>query len=136
MKLSSIVALTALSAAVTFAHSAFAQVIKSGDGVMTDGNGKTLYYYTKDAANQSNCTGGCLAAWPVFTAKPEAKPTGDLGVITREDGTRQWTYKSRPLYYYIGDSKAGEKTGDKQGGVWYVLPYAAESKPAAAVSGY
>jgi predicted lipoprotein with Yx(FWY)xxD motif len=131
MKFSKTAATAALGMASIFAHTAFAQPVKSTEGMMTDGQGKTLYIFTKDAAKKSNCDAGCLAAWPAFVAKPEAKPTGDLDIITREDGTRQWTHKDRPLYYYVGDSKPGDKTGDKQNGVWFVVPFTAEAKTSA-----
>lgn len=110
------------AAGLLAATSCMAQAVKTTDGILTDAQGKTLYTFTKDSPNKSNCSGGCLAAWPAFVPKPEAKPNGDLGIITREDGTRQWTYKERPLYYYAADAKPGDKTGDKQGGVWYVVP--------------
>jgi predicted lipoprotein with Yx(FWY)xxD motif len=116
---------------VMVAQPSLAQAIKSTDGLMSDAQGKTLYIFTKDEANKSNCTGGCLAVWPAFVPKPEAKANGDLGIITREDGTRQWTHKNRPLYYYVGDTKAGDKTGDKQGGVWFILPMTADGKVSA-----
>ena len=35
---------------------------------LVDGRGMTLYMFTKDGANQSNCTGGCLEAWPPLLA--------------------------------------------------------------------
>jgi predicted lipoprotein with Yx(FWY)xxD motif len=132
MKFRQLANFAALTVASLLASSAWAQAIKSSDGVMTDAAGKTLYIFTKDSANKSNCAGGCLAAWPAFVPKAEAKPNGDLGIITRDDGTRQWTYKDRPLYYYVGDAKAGDKTGDKQGGVWFVLPMTADGKVGAA----
>jgi predicted lipoprotein with Yx(FWY)xxD motif len=139
MKFSKLGALALLVGASALSNSAFAQPVKSTGGVMTDSQGKTLYIFTKDAPKQSNCSAGCLAAWPAFVAKPEAKPSGDLGVIVREDGTQQWTHKDRPLYYYVGDSKPVDKTGDKQNGVWFVLPMTADGKvssaPGTAASG-
>jgi predicted lipoprotein with Yx(FWY)xxD motif len=128
MKLSKIAVLTAITVASAMASSAWAQAIKSNGGLMTDAAGKVLYIFTKDSANKSACSGGCLAAWPAFVPKAEAKPNGDLGIITRDDGTRQWTHKDRPLYYYVGDANAGDKTGDKQGGVWFVLPMSPDGK--------
>jgi hypothetical protein len=50
------------------------------DGVLVDGSGRTLYTFDKDAPGKSNCTGGCLAAWPAFTAKPEAAASGEFGL--------------------------------------------------------
>lgn len=128
MSLNQFLAALITTASVAVAVPALAQAIKSTNGVMTDAQGKTLYIFTKDEANKSNCSGGCLAAWPAFVPKLEAKANGDLGIMIRDDGTRQWTHKDRPLYYYIGDTKAGDKTGDKQGGVWYVLPMTADGK--------
>ena len=37
---------------------------------------------------------------------------GQLGTLTRGDGTTQVTYAGMPLYYWQGDAKAGDVTGD------------------------
>jgi hypothetical protein len=37
---------------------------------LTDRNGKTLYFFTKDTAGTSTCPGTCLAKWPAFSADP------------------------------------------------------------------
>jgi predicted lipoprotein with Yx(FWY)xxD motif len=136
MKFIKIAAISVVAAAGLLASSAFAQAVKSVNGLMTDAQGKTLYIFTKDVANKSNCSGACLAAWPAFVPKAEAKASGDLGIITRDDGVRQWTHKERPLYYYVGDAKPGDKEGDKQNNVWFVVPFGADGKvsqaPAAA----
>jgi predicted lipoprotein with Yx(FWY)xxD motif len=129
-----------LAASALVAGQAAAQPVKANQGILTDAAGKTLYVFTKDTANKSNCDAGCLAAWPAFVAKPEAKAQGDLGIITRADGSRQWTHKERPLYYYVGDANPGDRTGDKQGNVWFVIPSGADTKaasqPAANKSAY
>lgn len=127
MHLKHFAALSVMVAAV-LSGNAFAQAIKSVDGVMADSQGKTLYTFTKDVANKSNCSGACLSAWPAFVPRAEAKANGDLGIITRDDGVRQWTHKERPLYYFAGDAKAGDRLGDKQNGVWFVVPYSGDGK--------
>ena len=38
--------------------------------------------------------------------------TGSLGTLARADGTTQVTYDSAPLYYWQGDAKAGDVTGN------------------------
>ena len=35
--------------------------------------------------------------------------------ITRDDGTKQWAYKGKPLYTFARDTKAGDATGDGKG---------------------
>jgi predicted lipoprotein with Yx(FWY)xxD motif len=63
------------------------------------------------------CHGICAAVpWPpVLTSTlPEAGPgvnQEDLGVIVRRDGTRQVTYKGKPLYLYWGDAYIPGATG-------------------------
>jgi predicted lipoprotein with Yx(FWY)xxD motif len=84
--------------------------------VLTGPNGLTLYTYARDTATESTCTGSCAAAWPPLAATGQlmagAGVTGRLGTLTRPDGTTQVTYDGRPLYYWEGDTKAGDVTGD------------------------
>lgn len=91
--------------------------------ILTDANGKTLYFFAIDANGTSGCTGGCELAWPVYYAGNETAPTGviatDIATITRADGKKQTTYKGWPLYYYAADAK-GEVSGDGSGGTWFV----------------
>ena len=91
------------------------------NGVMASKEGKTLYTFDKDAAGQSNCNGGCAAAWPPFMVANAALAGGDFSIVKRDDGASQWAFKGKPLYFFAGDAKAGDVNGDKQGGVWHVL---------------
>ncbi len=91
-------------------------------------NGMTLYRYAPDAANISNCSGGCATTWPPYTiastsalANIQAGITGKVSSIVRADGTMQVTYKGQPLYFYIKDAKSGDTTGQNVGGVWFVV---------------
>jgi predicted lipoprotein with Yx(FWY)xxD motif len=94
--------------------------VKSMGGMLTDGKGMTLYTFDKDTeAGKSACSGPCLAAWPALVAPADAKPMGEWTVITRDDGTKQWAYKGKPLYTFVHDTKAGEMTGDGKGNVWH-----------------
>lgn len=80
---------------------------------LADGSGKTLYTYDKDTANTSTCTGDCLTTWPTYKAtSSSASLPANVGTLTRSDGTVQYTYKKMPLYYFTGDSSAGQVTGD------------------------
>lgn len=92
--------------------------------ILTDANGKALYFFALDPNGTSNCTGGCAMAWPIYYAGNEAAPAGttstDIATITRADGQKQTTYKGWPLYYYAGDTKASEINGDGSGGTWFI----------------
>jgi predicted lipoprotein with Yx(FWY)xxD motif len=94
--------------------------------ILVDGKGMTLYIFTKDGPNQSNCNAGCLKAWPplLTMGNPTLGPGVDasmVGSATLADGTKIVTYNSMPLYYYAKDTKAGDTTGQGVGSVWYVI---------------
>ena len=96
-----------------FASMANAQTpAKTSDGVLTNQAGMSLYTFDKDSAGKSACNGPCATNWPPLTAEADAKPSGDYTIITRDDGTKQWTYKGKPLYTWGKDQKPGDKTGD------------------------
>ena len=95
--------------------------------ILVDGKGMTLYMYTKDTPDKSNCTGGCLAAWPPLLTSGSPK-LGDwrgyaslVGSAKMADGKMIVTYNKMPLYYYAKDTKAGDVVGQNVGGVWFVV---------------
>lgn len=89
--------------------------------------GFTLYYFANDAPGKgvSNCSGGCVALWPLFYAKNITVPSGlnpaDFTTITRKDGMKQTAFKGWPLYYYSKDAKPGDANGNGFKGIWFVL---------------
>ncbi|MGH7246335.1 MAG: COG4315 family predicted lipoprotein [Candidatus Levyibacteriota bacterium] len=97
-------------------------VMMAKAGYATDAKGMTLYTYDKDTKNTSNCTGQCAKAWPPYAAtSPVPSPLPDhLSVFTRSDATMQYAWDGKPLYYYSGDTKAGDTTGDGVGNVWHL----------------
>ena len=101
----------------------------SAGAFLTDGSGRTVYLWAQDGMNMSACSGACAAAWPpvpatgTLTAAGGAKAS-DLGTITRSGGTRQVTYDGHPLYYFVGDSAAGQTNGqgsDNFGAKWWLV---------------
>jgi predicted lipoprotein with Yx(FWY)xxD motif len=80
--------------------------------------GMTVYTFRKDEAGVSNCYDDCAVKWPPFVAEADAQPEGDLGIIDRTDGTRQWTLKGMPLYFWVNDKAKGDATGDGVGDAW------------------
>jgi predicted lipoprotein with Yx(FWY)xxD motif len=89
----------------------------------------TVYMFEGDHGSTSACSGACAHVWPPVTTVAAAKAAGaaaagDLGTITRSDGTMQVTYKGHPLYYFARDGDAGDAYGQGVvgfGSSWYVL---------------
>jgi predicted lipoprotein with Yx(FWY)xxD motif len=106
--------------------------------VLTGPNGMTLYTHVGDTATSSSCTGSCATTWPPLETKgqPTAQPgiTGELGTLTRPDGGTQVTYRGLPLYYWQGDTKAGDVTGNGVEGFSVATAGAAAPAPAASVA--
>lgn len=94
--------------------------VKYSSGLMTGANGMTLYTFDKDVAGsgKSACNGPCAAAWPPLTASPGSTSGGDWTVITRDDGSRQWAYDGKPLYFWSKDRQPGDVTGDGYNNAW------------------
>ncbi len=97
--------------------------VKTEAGALVNPDGMTLYTFDRDqaaGAGKSVCNGQCAANWPPLTAAEDASPSGDYGIVTREDSKKQWAYKGRPLYLWIKDRKPGDKAGDDFNKVWHV----------------
>jgi predicted lipoprotein with Yx(FWY)xxD motif len=93
---------------------------------LVDGKGMTLYIFTRDSADKSNCSADCLATWPPLLTQgsPVLGPGADdskVGIALLADGTKIVTYNHMPIYYYIKDTKPGDTAGQGVGSVWYVI---------------
>lgn len=117
----------ALAIVTMVATVAFAQMAptKTGDSakgkVLTNDKGMTLYVFDKDSGGKSACNGPCAVNWPPLMASAGAMPMAGYTVITREDGSKQWAYKGRPLYNWKKDKKPGDITGDGfLNGAWHI----------------
>jgi predicted lipoprotein with Yx(FWY)xxD motif len=112
---------------LAFAGGAFAQAMgpakiadTSKGKALVDAKGMTLYVFDRDAAGKSNCSGQCATNWPPLAAPASAQASGDWTVIAREDGSKQWAYKGKPLYTWAKDAKPGDVTGDGVNNVWHI----------------
>jgi predicted lipoprotein with Yx(FWY)xxD motif len=116
--------------------------------IVVDDEGFTVYVFDRDTAGsgESACSGQCLQAWPPVVADSDTPAVegvdGEVGTITRDDGTRQITLDGLPLYYYAPDAQAGDVTGQGVQDVWWVVApdgakiTAAESSDPPPVPGY
>jgi predicted lipoprotein with Yx(FWY)xxD motif len=95
--------------------------------IIVDGAGKTLYLFTPDEeGGVPTCYDQCAESWPALTA--DAAPTAGAGLdaskiklVDRTDGGKQVVYGEYPLYYFSGDSAAGDTNGQGLNGKWYVV---------------
>ena len=94
---------------------------------LTNSAGRALYLYTADKGTTSECYGACAKAWPPLLTTGPVTISGkftvpkDLGVTTRTDGTKQVTYGGHPLYYFSGDTAAGQTKGQGLQGAWFLI---------------
>lgn len=106
-------------------QTATATVKGQSQTILTDVQGKTLYYFTPDTATTSACTGSCAQTWPPLLATGSsaltsaASLTGKLTAQTTANGN-QVEYNRHLLYIFSGDSAPGQTNGEGLFGKWFV----------------
>jgi predicted lipoprotein with Yx(FWY)xxD motif len=86
---------------------------------------RTVYMFSIDTKNTSNCKKKCLKTWKPVTSKHAPKAgahisTSKLGRIAHH----QVAYHGHPLYYYVGDTGKKQANGEflfAFGGYWYTV---------------
>lgn len=94
--------------------------------IVTDGDGMVVYQFDQDTqgSGMSSCTGDCLVNWPPVPGGDNPTLdgiTGEVTTITGTDGNPQLALNGWPLYYYAGDSAAGDTNGQAVQDVWWVI---------------
>lgn len=89
--------------------------------MLTDKNGMTLYVFDKDKDGISACYDDCAVNWPPYLGKEGDAMMKDWTMAKRTDGTMQWAYDGKPVYFFKADKKMGDMAGDGKGGVWHVI---------------
>lgn len=97
--------------------------------ILVDGQGRTLYLFKADSGTKSACSGACASAWPPLRVSGKqlvgsGVSGSEVGSTRRSDGSQQVTYNGHPLYTYVGDTKAGDVTGQgltQFGAAWFAL---------------
>lgn len=90
-------------------------------GMVTDSKGMTLYTFDKDTGGQPSCYDDCATKWSPYLGKEGDAKTEGWTLVKRTDGTMQWAYDGKPVYFFKGDAKSGDMAGDGMGGVWHVI---------------
>jgi predicted lipoprotein with Yx(FWY)xxD motif len=86
--------------------------VTESDGAFIAPDGKPLYTFANDrTAGKSACNNACATAWPPLAAAAGAADDGDWTVVTRDDGSKQWAYKGKPLYTYRADAPGKPASG-------------------------
>lgn len=96
---------------------------------ITDGDGRALYAFSLDQANQSNCSKRCAEQFPpklkTGIVNPGPRISSDrLNSTVRQDGSRQITFFGRPLYYFVADKAKTRSFGQgvqSFGGTWHLV---------------
>lgn len=107
-------------------------VLMSNNGSITDfsvtsmnKDGFAVYTFDNDSNETSNCEGQCLEIWPAFLPSMTDQAIGDFTKFARSNGTIQWAYQGKPLYFFKNDNARSDINGDGINGIWHlVLPMA------------
>jgi predicted lipoprotein with Yx(FWY)xxD motif len=92
------------------------------DGVWVGPNGMTLYTFDRDTmgSGKSVCNGPCATSWPPLMASASDGASGEWTIVVRDDGSRQWAFRGKPVYYWARDAKPGDRTGEGVNNVWHL----------------
>jgi predicted lipoprotein with Yx(FWY)xxD motif len=106
---------------------ATATVQGQSETVLTNAEGKTLYYLTADTPTSTACTGPCTTIWfPLLATGALTSSTPlphQLSVLTDANG-QQVEYEGHLLYTFSGDTAAAQAQGEgiqSFGGTWHVV---------------
>ena len=84
--------------------------------ISADKLGFALYTFDNDTPGVSNCNDTCLNNWPAVLGQEEDLVVEPYSLVERTLGTdgevvKQWALHGMPLYFYLGDDKAGDTNG-------------------------
>ncbi|MDQ6661396.1 MAG: hypothetical protein M3Z24_10570 [Chloroflexota bacterium] len=118
-------AATTPSSSNVLIKTATATVKDKSETILTNAQGKTLYYFTPDTATTAACTSSCANNWPPLLATGSSSPisdtslSGKLTTQTTANGN-QVEYNGHLLYTFASDSGPGETKGEGILGKWFV----------------
>src|SRR3954451_16488814 len=96
--------------------------------ILFSGSDRAIYLFGREGSSNPRCYGACAQAWPPVLAKGRPRARAGvrrslLGTTRRSDGSKQVTYRGRPLYYYVNDPRGKAYCHDvtEFGGLWVVV---------------
>jgi predicted lipoprotein with Yx(FWY)xxD motif len=99
----------------------FASLPASSAPMLTGSNGMTLYVFDRDKGGLPSCYDSCAKQWPPYLSTGAEKKGEGWATVKRKDGSLQWTYHSKPVYFYADDKKAGDANGNGVGRIWHAM---------------
>jgi uncharacterized surface protein with fasciclin (FAS1) repeats len=92
-------------------------------GMNSSQSGFTVYVFDNDLGTSgSECNDACATNWPpVLVTDAEVDNIPGLSMVERDDGSMQASYLGRPLYFFAGDSAAGDMMGQGVNDVWWTV---------------
>ncbi len=95
---------------------------------LADKKGMTLYVYSNDRLGQEpSCYDECLTHWIPFLSKGKdpqessEKKKKKLRTTARKDGSLQYAYLGKPLYYFKPDENPGDIKGRGLNNLWSIV---------------
>ncbi|HEY2438068.1 MAG TPA: hypothetical protein VGH93_12870, partial [Solirubrobacteraceae bacterium] len=96
--------------------------------ILVDGRGRSLYLFEADKPNRSTLSAAGFKVWPAYVAAHRPPTGGGVSAphisVIRSNGRTQLAYFGHPLYYFVGDQKPGDTTGQgllEFGALWFVV---------------
>lgn len=110
--------------------------------VLAGPSGKTLYELLDHQMKPVACSGPCAVQWPPLSVSgaPQAGSgvTATLSTTSSAGNSQQVTADGTPVYYYSGDSSAGDINGEglnSFSGTWYAVQPSGQPMTSAGASG-
>ncbi|MEV4622561.1 hypothetical protein AB0J74_28100 [Asanoa sp. NPDC049573] len=99
------------------------------DGHLADQTGRSLYLFVADTSGTSTCNDACAAQWPPLTTQGAVTAgsgvdAAKLKASNRQDGSKQATYNSHPLYFFSADTGPNQINGqgvNAFGALWWLV---------------
>jgi predicted lipoprotein with Yx(FWY)xxD motif len=84
--------------------------------LLTTDKNYSVYVFEEDSSDAFSCDAHCARNWPPVVAAALARPQGEWSIVERSPGVRQWTFRGKPLYTNVLDSRSWSLEGSDASG--------------------